>query len=428
MNGSATQITGQEPPPGARTLTAAATSDSTAEEPVPPSRRVDVAVVGGGITGCATAYYLARAGASVVLADSAEVGTEASGRNAGSLHGQIQREPFERLGIRWARDFLPALRFLLGALDVWGRLGDELGTDLEVRTNGGLLLASDSAQMRLVEAKVGIEREAGLDSQVLSRADVLALAPYVGDQVVGAGFSPVEGKANPMLAAPAFARAAERAGAEIRTRCALVDLEASGPAARLTFVTSRGGRNQLQVLDAERVVVASGDALARHVSAVVPGLSLPISTEPVQVAATEPVEPFVQHLLYYAGERLTLKQAKAGTVLIGGGWPARLEPGTGYPLVCLDSLRANLAVALDVVPRLAPVLVLRSWAGIGNGTPDHRPVLGALRHAPRVVVGLFPHMGFTAGPLMGRVLADLASGHSAGLDLAPFSPERFDAD
>lgn len=399
-----------------------------AGDPAPAARRCDVAVVGGGITGCAAAYHLARAGATVVLVDRAEVGTEASGRNAGSLHGQIQREPFEQLGAPWARDFLPALRFLLDALELWSGLGEVLGADLEVRTEGGLLLADDTAQMRLVEEKVRIEREAGLDAQVLDRADVVALAPYVADRVVGAGFSPVEGKANPMLAAPAFARAAARAGAEIRTRCALVDLDVRGGLARLTFAARRGGRTETQVLEAERVVLASGDALARHVEMAVPGLCLPISTEPVQVAATEPVQPFVHHLLYYAGQRLTLKQASAGTVLIGGGWPARLEEGTGYPLVRLDSLRANLAVALDVVPRLASVLVLRSWAGIGNGTPDQRPVLGALRRAPAVVVGLFPHMGFTAGPLMGRVLADIAAGHTPQLDLAPFRPERFATD
>ncbi|MHB1849754.1 MAG: NAD(P)/FAD-dependent oxidoreductase [Acidimicrobiales bacterium] len=393
--------------------------------PARASRRYDVAVVGGGITGCATAYHLACAGASVVLAERGEVGTEASGRNAGSLHGQIQREPFERFGPGWARDFLPALRFLLDALEMWGRLDEELGTDLEVRTKGGLLLADDPAQMQLIEEKVRVEQEAGLDAQVLSRADVMALAPYVSERVVGAEYSPVEGKANPMLATPAFARAAARAGAEIRARCALVDLEMKGQAARLTFAASEGGRTETQVLEAERVVLASGDALAYQVRSLEPGLALPISSEPVQVAATEPVQPFIEHLLYYAGQRLTLKQAKAGTVLVGGGWPARLERGTGYPLVRLDSMRANLAVALGVVPRLGSALVLRSWAGIGNGTPDHRPVLGVLRRAPRVVVGLFPHMGFTAGPLMGRVLADLAVERQPELDLAPFSPERF---
>ena len=66
--------------------------------PTSPPARYDVAVVGGGITGCATAYHLARAGASVVLLERSEVGTEASGRNAGSLHGQIQSLSYSQRG------------------------------------------------------------------------------------------------------------------------------------------------------------------------------------------------------------------------------------------------------------------------------------------------------------------------------------------
>lgn len=420
MHGTNTQIC--ETPPDGCSPTSGGFEDV---KPPHGSQRYDVAVIGGGITGCATAYYLARAGASVALIERSEVGTEASGRNAGSLHGQIQREPFEKLGHHWARGFLPALRFLLDALELWSCLGDELGADLEVRTRGGLLLADHPSQMRLIEEKVRVEREAGLDAQVLSRADVLALAPYVSERIVGAEYSPVEGKANPMLATSAFARAAARAGADIHARCELTELQVQGTSARLTVTASAARRSETRVLEAERVVLASGDALARHVRSLAAAVELPISIEPVQVAATEPVQPFIEHLLYYAGQRLTLKQAVAGTVLVGGGWPARVEAATGYPLVRLDSLRANLAVALGVVPRLGSTLVLRSWAGIGNGTPDHRPVLGPLRSAPRVLVGMFPHMGFTAGPLMGRVLADLAIERQPELDLTPFSPERF---
>jgi sarcosine oxidase, subunit beta len=382
-----------------------------------PAGPYDVAIVGGGITGCAAAYHLAAAGARVVVLERSDVGTEASGRNAGSLHGQIQSASFDQRGTKWAKEFLPALTFLLGALDLWRGLGAELGQDLEVTTNGGLLLVDSTSQLRQVEAKVAIEREAGLDSRVLSRPELLELAPYVATSMIGAGFSPVEGKANPMLAAPAFARKAVQMGAEVMAGTRVLRIEASTVGARL--LTTAGE------FVAEQVVLASGNELAGHAAAL--GTKLPVTTEPVQVAATEPVEPLVSHLVYYAGAPLTLKQARAGSLLIGGGWPALLDPVSGYPTVDISSLRANLAVALKVAPVVGSALVIRSWAGIGNGTPDERPLIGRLPAADRVLVGLFPYMGLTAGPLLGRVLADLAIGRDPGLDLAPFRLDRFSA-
>jgi sarcosine oxidase, subunit beta len=401
--------------------------------------RCDVAVVGGGITGCATAFYLATAGARVTLLERGEIGTEASGRNAGSLHGQIQYEPFATLGEDWARAFLPALDFLLKALPLWRSLPEELGADLEVKTRGGLLLIDNEAQLRVVERKVAMERELGVDARLLGRAEVRELAPWVAESIIGAGYSPVEGKANPMLAAPAFARGAEAAGAEIRARTTVHGIEPVPGGVRLTWsggaLTAESGRaltaesgGELTAesggeLTADQVVLASGTELAAQAGRL--GVYLPISAEPVQVGVTEPVEPLIDHLVYYAGGRLTLKQAQAGSLLIGGGWPARIEPGTGYPLVNLASLRANLAIAVKVAPVIGRALLLRSWAGVGHGTPDHRPVIGPLPGVPRVLAGLFPAMGLTAGPLMGQVLADLALGRTPEIDLSPFRPTRF---
>lgn len=381
------------------------------------TRRFDVAVVGAGITGSAATHFLAKTGADVVLLDRREVGTEASGRNAGSLHGQIQYEAFKQLGRAWAREFLPALSFVLASLRIWANLSSELGTELEVTTRGGLLLIDDQSDLSPVEEKLAIEQEIGLESKLLDADEVASLAPWVAPSVIAAEFSPVEGKANPMLAAPAFVRNAIAAGATVSARTEVLGIEAA--ANGVTLATSRGK------VHADQVVLASGDQLARHTANF--GVRLPITSEPIQVAATEPVAPLIGHLVYYAGGRLTLKQARAGTILIGGGWPARLDPASGYPRVNLASLRANLAVALRVAPAVADALLIRSWAGIGNGTPDHRPVLGSLRNLDRIHVGLFPHLGFTAGPLVGQVLADLAAGLDPSVDIAPFAPERFGA-
>ena len=95
----------------------------------PSTKQFEFIVVGGGITGASAAYYLSKSGADVALLEKSDLNTQASGRNAGSLHGQIQFEPFEQLGIDWATSFLPALSFLADSVKVWSTLSSELDTD-----------------------------------------------------------------------------------------------------------------------------------------------------------------------------------------------------------------------------------------------------------------------------------------------------------
>jgi sarcosine oxidase subunit beta len=373
-----------------------------------------VLVVGGGITGTATALRLAQAGADVVLIERHDLNTQGSGYNAGSLHSQLQHEPFLHKGEAWARAYAPATSFLADSTDLWLTLGDELGDDLEAAILGGILVAETEAQMRDIERKVRIEREQGLDVEMLSASDLRRIAPYVSERMVGGELCRSEGKANPLLATPALARAARRAGARLLLRTTLEALERDG--ARFCAHTSAG------TIDARRVV-SCGGVDAGHVTGLL-GVDLPVVGYPIQASVTEPVEPLVTHLLYFAGDMLTLKQARVGSLLIGGGWPARLSP-SGQPVVDPDSLRANLALAEAVVPALSEARLLRAWAGFVNGVEDWLPIIGEIASVPGLYVGIFPWMGFTAGPLMGRVLADLVLERPGQRDLAPFSPARF---
>ena len=387
--------------------------------PFPPARphlpaHRDVIVVGGGVTGCAATYHLASAGAEVLLLEQFDLNTQASGRNAGSLHGQIQHEPFLHLGEEWARSFLPALAMLVDSVGIWQHLSDQLGVDLEVSTPGGLLIAETNEQMRDIERKVAIEREAGLVVELLGPDDLQRLAPYVSEQMIGGELSRVEGKANSLLAAPAFARAAARLGAKVETYVEVTGVDTDPRGFRLR--TSAGATT------CRRLVLTAGTNL-RGLGAML-GRNLPITAEPVQVSVTETVAPLVKHLVYFAGEKLTLKQARSGSLLIGGGWPARTGP-SGTPVMNPQSLRANLRVAQKVVPAVGGAQLLRTWVGVGNGTPDQRPVLGELSGLPGLVVGMFPYMGLTAGPLMGLLVADLVLGRDPGRDLQPFRPDRF---
>lgn len=375
----------------------------------------DVLIIGGGLAGAATAYYIAREGVEVTLLERFDLNTQASGSNAGSLHLQIPMTEFVTEGETWARNFAPSLPLMRESIRLWRTLEAELGTDLEVSINGGIVAAETEAQMCDLARKAIIERAAGLDVELISAADVRRIAPYLSPRMVGGAFCADEGKANPLKATPAFAAAASRHGARILPNCPVLALaQKSG----MFLVQTTAGP-----IRARRVINAAG-AEAGRVSAML-GLELPIEGYPIQLGVTEPTEPLVPHLVYFAGGRLTLKQAKNGSLLIGGGWPARWSSRAERPSVDPQSLRANLSIARHVVPRLDSIRLLRVWPAIVNGTADWKPILGELPGRSGFFINMFPWMGFTGGPIAAALTADLVLGREPSRDIAAFSPARY---
>jgi glycine/D-amino acid oxidase-like deaminating enzyme len=374
--------------------------------------RQDAVVIGGGITGASAAYHLAKAGAAVTLVERHDLNTQASGRNAGGLHGQIQLEPFLERGEAWAREFGPSLQVMRRAVRFWQELERELAVDLEVNVSGGLIVAATAAQLRDLERKAAVDRAFGVDVELLDTAGLQRVAPYVADGMAGGLLCGDEGRANPLLAAPALGRAAAALGATILPRNEVVAVERSNRGFRVR--TSAG------TLDTDRIVDCAG-AEAGDVARLV-GKGFDVVRWPLMVSATEPAPPLVEHLVYYAGGRLTLKQARRGTILIGGGWAARVDEERGRLLTDLPGLAENLRYAVEVVPEVAAASLLRTWQGVCPGLPDERPALGEL--VPGFVLALFPYLGFTCGPLLGRLAASLALGDEVDLDLTPFAPSR----
>ncbi len=371
----------------------------------------DVLIVGGGLAGTAAAYYLAREGVEVALVERYDLNTQASGSNAGSLHAQIPHEPFVTEGEGWARNFAPTIPLLVESIRMWSGLEAELGADLEVSVGGGILLAETEAQCGDIRRKMEIERAHGLEVEWLDRAELAKLAPYASPRMLGGAFCPTEGKANPLKATPAFARAALKLGARFLSQTTLTGLAAENGG--YLAETSAGP------IRARRVVNSAGAEAGRIAGLL--GITLPIEGHPIQVNVTEPVEPFIPHLVYFAGEKLTLKQAKNGSLLIGGGWPARWSAGAERPTVDLASLRSNLATAAKVVPRVAGARLLRVWPAIVNGTADWKPILGEVPGLPGFFMNFFPWTGFTAGPLSALVTAALVMGRKPAIDISGFS-------
>jgi glycine/D-amino acid oxidase-like deaminating enzyme len=218
------------------------------------------------------------------------------------------------------------------------------------------------------------------------------------------------------LTAPAFARRARQSGAEIHTGVEVLGFEKRRD--RFALKTTRGP------YECKKVVVTSNAGIRQLLGKL--GIEVHISNSPVQVSVSEQIEQYIKYLFYFTTEKLTLKQAKSGSVLIGGGWPARTHPD-GRISVHPDSLRSNLRVALQVIPSLSSVKIIRTWTGMGNQTPDHRPIIDSLPGHMGAYVGVFPSLGFSAGPLLGKTLADLVINGETSRDLSQFRIDRFDS-
>lgn len=376
----------------------------------PLPRETDVVVVGGGLVGVATAYYLAREGVDVVLLERSELNREASGTNAGSFHFQIAIHQLSARETESSRArLLSDVRLDADAARLWLALEDELDGPLGVHTIGGLMVAETPEELQILHDKHLIEEEAGLETHVLEGYELRQFAPYLADDLLGASFCPQEGHANPFLATPLFALRAVELGAVLRTH-----VEVTGVTPGFIVETTAGR------IHANRVVNACG-AWANELAAL-SGLRLPIHAEGLHVNVTEPREHVLDPLVQHIGRRLTLKQAANGTFIIGGGWPARPEVAPRRYSTLWESAAGNAAVAARVMPALAGVRIVRMWTGVMAFTNDLQPVVGEVSAVPGYFVSVAT-TGFTLSPLLAKMLAAQMAGRPT---LPPeYAPDRY---
>ena len=373
----------------------------------------DVLIVGGGIAGCSAAYYLARDGVEVALVERGEVGRGATSRNAGSLHQQLMPFTFREGSARERRARISTLPLMVAAAGVWQDLSRELDGDIELRIVGGLMVAETDEHMAFLADKVALEREQGLDVHMMTGNELRDLAPYLSEAVIGAEYAPGEGKLNPLRAIVGMVKGAKQRGARLFQGRELLDLErdARGFTSRVI-----GGRVRSQ-----RVVNAAGPWAAQVAAKV--GISLPVEPNCVQSSVTERTAPLVDHLVCHAEKILSLKQVANGGLIVGGGWPARIDPFTNGLTVLAENVRANVVLACQMVPGLERVRLLRSWAGV-NIKSDGKPILGEVPGVPGFYNVVPPDAGLTMGPICAKLVTEQMTGRRPSLDIEIFSVER----
>jgi sarcosine oxidase subunit beta len=355
----------------------------------------DIAVVGGGIMGCATALRLAEAGMRPVVLEQGEIGSGASGVNAGTLSLQIKR--------------VKLMPYALRGRDLWEQAGAAVG----FQRCGGLTLAFTQAEAALLEERARLKRAAGAPIEMVTPAWVAQREPALGRGIVAASWCAADGHASSSQTGAHYRRQLRAAGITWRERAPVTAI-AREPAG---FSLRAGGAE----VRSRRLLLACGGWLAAAGRLL--GLELPVRARINTVSVTERGPRLLDSVIVHATGLLTLKQKDNGTVLIGGGWQGRGHPDGGPGEVDLDTLLTNLRLARHALPALGGLRLVRSWTGFEAHTPDYFPLAGPLPGITDAWVLGCVRGGYTIGPYLGRLMGDLILGLKPELPL--FDPARF---
>jgi D-hydroxyproline dehydrogenase subunit alpha len=355
----------------------------------------DVAVIGAGVVGSTVAWELARNGAAVIVVDRHEPNLQASGANAGSLHVQLLSFDFGARAQAGGGPAAEVLRIAPVSIALWKEMEATSGQDFEISTPGGVMVGESAADMEFLRLKTELERSYGIDSILIGGRELNDLEPLIAPHFTGAALCRDEGKINPLRATPAIVALAEAAGARFETFAGVTGIDREGNRWRL--------ETEAGTVLAKRVVNCAGGWASRIAAMAL--RPIPVQGAPLQMIVTEPGPKMVRHLVAHASRHLSLKQADTGGLIIGGAWPASLDPETGASHVEMASIEGNAWVAAHVLPPAGRLRIVRAWAAM-NINIDGAPIIGEMPGAP----GFFNCVtsnGYSLAPIVSRITADL---------------------
>ena len=420
----------------------------------PQPKETDVIVIGGGVIGVCTAFFLAQDDKRVVLLEKGRIAGEQSSRNWGWIRQQ-GRDPDE-------------MPIMAEAKKIWQDFASKTNSDIGLTTAGVTYLAQNNAEMESFNEWMQHAKAHNLDSKILSSSDVSDLIPDMHADYVGGIHTASDMRAEPWLAVPALAEIAKRSGATLIENCAARSLDIS--AGRVSGVITEAG-----LIKSPEVILAGGAWSSLFLQNM--GIYLPQLSVRATVAATAPL-PVVQ-MGGVADQNFAFRRRTDGGYSIASGRLNKLFIGPdafrAFPKF-LTQLRADpFGISLSpaapkgfpdawttprawnsdelspfekmrvlnpgpdlkkiqkirnrfesLFPHLGRIELKSSWAGMIDTMPDLVPIMDRATTIPGLTVGTgFSGHGFGIGPAAGRILAALSTGHKTGHDLTRFRLSRF---
>ena len=413
--------------------------------------QADVVVIGGGVAGVFSAYYLAKRGLKVALVEKGLIGAEQSSRNWGWCRQQN----------RDARE----LPMSTHSLALWERFAEETGEETGFRRCGLLYLSNNEAEIEGWARWRDFARTVGVTTHMLSADEAKERGRATNRDWKGGVLSPTDGIADPSRAAPVVARAIMTLGGTVHQMCAARGLELQ--AGRVCGVVTEHGTI------ATKTVVLAGGAWASSfchqlgirfpqasvrssILSVTPGAKgLPDALHTADVSVTSRsdggytlaisgrarVDPTPQQLRF-SREFVPMFLKRRKSLALGGaeGWKAGHETLKTWRMDEITPMEKNRILdprtdqtqidetfrrALDLLPELRKTTIANSWAGFIDSTPDGVPAIGEVETIPGLILAAgFSGHGFGIGPGAGHLVADIVTGATHIVDPLPYRPSR----
>ena len=367
----------------------------------------DVVIIGGGVHGLATAYYLTKLGVrNIAVLEAKYIGFGGSGRNTAIVRANY-RTP-------------EGIAFYDHSVKLYEQLAEELDFNIMFSQHGHMTLAHTERGVTGLRERANTNQLSGVNSRLIYPDEIQKIVPHMnvfGHQrfpIMAALYHPPGGIIRHDAVVWAYARGADQGGAQIHQKTEVTDIEVTNGA--VTGVVTNRGRIKTGV------VLNATAGYASTICGMV-GIQIPVESHPLQACVTEPLKPFLHSVIVSSTLHIYVSQTDRGELVLGAEVDDYSCYGLRGTLPFLESAATHL---LELFPFLANVKLLRQWAGLCDMTPDYSPIMG---ESPDVkgfymTVGWGTY-GFKAAPASGDQMAKMIATRKHPEMLHPFRLERF---
>lgn len=370
--------------------------------------RYEVVIIGGGVHGLAAAYYLARDHGihDVAVLEKRYIGSGGSGRNTAIVRSNYLTPE--------------GVTFYDESVKLYEELALDLDFNVMFSQRGHLTLAHSDSAIRTMRWRAEVNQIQGVDSRLIWPDEIARICPELdlSDHprypILAALYHPPGGIIRHDAVVWGYARGADRHGVEIHQETEVTGINVQS--GKVTGVeTNRGRVKTGTVLNA----TAGWCTLISDMA----GISLPVTTHPLQACVTEALKPFLDVVVVSGSLHVYVSQTDRGELVMGSA----IDPYQSYSmrstLTFLESLAGHV---LELLPSISQVKVLRQWAGICDMTPDYSPIMGFTPVDGFLLDVGWGTYGFKAGPVSGKRIAELINTGQTPEILEPFKLSRFD--